>query len=208
MNGPVRHQMDGRSRFGEVLGASFRRQKGILLHARGMFGGTEIRALDAGMIVAGLMLLTAAQKLLFAAQTRAPVTFLDVLQPLFLAVLLGWGGLSSIAYYAGRAVKRFPDFTRIVVLMGAAALPLALATLTSVLITLACLILGVKGSVATWQLVHTLIAAVGLIFGWPGYFSALAIESGGQIKRTGALLISLVLLAVLAIGFALPYIIK
>jgi len=73
-----------------------------------------------------------------------------------------------------------------------------------VLITLACVILGVSNNLSTWEWVHTGIGILGLILGWPGYFSALAIQTGAKIKRGTALLISLAILLILALGSVLP----
>lgn len=196
------------SKFSNALAASFGRQKEILLHARRMFAGESISAFDAVVIVVMLMLLTAAQKLLWAVQTRTPTSALDVLQPMFLAVLLGWGGMSSLTYYVGRAAKHLPNFTQIVILMGAAGLPLVISTGVSVLVTLACVVLGVKDNLETWQWVHTITGTTGLLFSWPGYFSALAMEKGAEIKRTSALLISLVLVIFLVVGSLLPLFVK
>lgn len=191
-------------KFLNPLSASFTRLKNILLHARQMYEGEKITQFDAVLVVGLLMLLTILQKVLWAVQANFPVSAIDVLQPVFLAVLLGWGGLSTLIYYVARLAKHQPDFVRIAVLTGAAGLPLMLTTLLSVLITLTCLILGVIGNLDSWQLVHNLIGWIGIILGWPGYLGSMALQMGAMIKKTSALAISLVLVLLLLLGTWLP----
>jgi len=195
-------------KFLNLLAASFNRLKDILLHARQMYEGEKITQFDAVLVVVLLMLLTILQRLLWALQANFPVSAMDVLQPVFLAVLLGWGGLSTLIYYVGRLAKHQPDFVRIAVLAGAAGLPLMLSTLLSVLITLVCLILGVSGNLDTWQMVHNMIGWIGIVLGWPGYLGSLALQMGAMIKKTSALIISLVLVLLLLLGTYLPVLIK
>ena len=195
-------------KFLNALTASFGRLKNILLHARQMYEGEKITQFDAVLVVVLLMLFTILQKLLWAVQANFPVTAMDVLQPVFLAVLLGWGGLSTLIYYVGRLAKHQPDFVKIAVFAGAAGLPLMLGTLLSVLIILGCLILGIKGNLDNWQLVHNIIGWIGIVLGWPGYLGSLALQMGAMIKKTSALMISLVLVLLLFLGTWLPVWIK
>jgi len=116
----------------------------LLLHPRRRYESDGVHQADTLVVILLLMLLTALQAVLWSAQSHVPVSAAEVIRQVFLGVLLGWGGLSSLFYFIGRLVKKTPDFTRLAVLVGAAGLPLVVTTLISVLLTTLCLLLGSK----------------------------------------------------------------
>ena len=196
------------SRSGAGLTASLRTLGKVLQHPRRVFESGSLKASDAVMVVVMLMLLTALQDVLWAAQSRDSITTGQVIQQVFLGVLLGWGGLSSLFYFIGRATRKAPDFTRLAVLVGVAGLPLLLTTLISVVITTICLIFGVTDNVETWLQVHTVLSWVGFALGWPGWFSGLALHVGIGYQYRTALIICSALFILFLAGSYLPFILQ
>lgn len=196
------------ARFANSLADSFIRLRELLFHPAKEFQSGSIRQLDAVIVILLLMLLTVLQKVLWSAQSRIPTSAGEVIQQVLLAVLLGWGGLSSLFYFIAKWAKKEPDFTRITVLVAAAGLPLVVTTLFSTLIIAFCLVLGIHGSAEPWQQVHQVLGWAGLVLGWPGWFSAMALHAGGKIHWRTAMIISGALLAFLVAGSILPYLIQ
>lgn len=187
-----------------ILAGVRERLMDLLLHPRRRYESDGVHQADTLVVILLLMLLTALQEVLWAAQSHVPVSAAEVIRQVFLGVLLGWGGLSSLFYFIGRLVKKTPDFTRLAVLVGAAGLPLVVTTLISVLLTTLCLLFGIEGNVESWLLVHTIIGWVGLVLGWPGWFSAMALRAGLNLKWHSALIICGVLLGFLIAGSIFP----
>lgn len=186
------------------LADSFTRLRELVFHPMQEFQSGSIRQLDAAVVILVLMLLTALQKVLWAVQTGIPTSTGAVIQQVLLAVLLGWGGLSSLFYFIAKLAKKEPDFTRITVLVAAAGLPLVVTTFLSVLVIAICLVLGIRGSGEPWQQVQQVLGWAGLVLGWPGWFSAMALNTGGKIQWRIAMIISGALLAFLIAGSILP----
>jgi hypothetical protein len=178
----------------------------VLQHPLRTYESGILNALDAVLVVVILILLTALQDVLWAAQSQDAITAGQVIQQVFLGVLLGWGGLSSLFYFIGRLARKVPDFTRLAVLVGVAGMPLLLTTLVSVAITAICLILGITGNVGTWLQVHTVLSWVGFALGWPGWFSAMALHVALEFKYRTAMIICGALLIMLLASSYLPFI--
>lgn len=201
-------QNSRKSQFFHSLGDAFNRLKMLLIHPRFMYESDSIRQLDAAIVILLLILLTGLQKILWAAQSHIPIGGYEIIRQVFLGVLLGWGGLSSLFYFIGRLTKKEPDFIRLAVWVAAAGLPLVITTFVSVVVMGFCLVLNIGGNIDTWQQVHNVIGWIGLVLGWPGWFSALALRRGLDLKWRSALIICGVLLAFLVAGTLLPVLIQ
>lgn len=121
-----------------------------------------------------------------------------------LGTLAAWIGLASLLYLIAQAVRSGGRFETFLLWLGYAALPIVLTNLISLLISGISLILLPQLGGANGAILHTGLALVGLLWGWPGLLTVFALRSSMQLSLRQAGAVVLGVLVVIGLGWALP----
>ncbi len=179
---------------------SYKRLPGILTNPRAYFSHNSMFLLDGVWVILLLFIATLAQKLLWIEPGKERLSVGWAVEQAFVNCLLVWSIFFTLIYAALIVMKRPVNLAVLAGQVGAAGLPLVIATLFSDLLWLLVLPLPVLSGSSAWVILHQILSWLGLILSWPGLFGYFLLYHGYNSKRLWAILLPGVAMLVISIS--------
>lgn len=184
----------------QQLANSFRRLLVLFKQPKRYFNELTPSMLDGGLVIFALFVFSLIQKLFWYEPGVARLSMGWAIEQALVNSLLVWSIFFTL-YYLALTLLRMPvNIAWLVGQVGAAGLPVVLATLLSDLLWLAALLIPQLGAWSFWLPLHNILAWMGLLFSWPGWMGYLLMREGYKTKQLWAWLVP----GAALILFALP----
>jgi hypothetical protein len=176
-------------KFFPSLVASMKRLPGICVAPRNYFATVSAPLWDGGIVFVVLFLVTFAQKLLWVDPGKARLTVWWALEQSFMNSLLAWSIFFSLFFTLLTILRKPVTLVGLAGQVGAAGMPLVVATLLSDVLWLLVLAFPGFSSLPYWLTLHQILAWAGLLLSWPGLYGYYLLRDGYKIKQLWAVLL-------------------
>ena len=168
---------------------SYKRILSLLHNPQQFFANKDVQFLDGVLVMAGLLLVTFFQKMVWVEPGSQAVMPLEALKQAGINSLMIWS-LYCVFFFAIAGIfRRRANLPQLSGWVGAAGFPLVLTTLISALSWLGASFFDISGISSQWLFLENALSWVGLAFSWPGLFGFYVLHESLQLPKIWAMLL-------------------
>jgi hypothetical protein len=187
---------------------SYKRILSLLHNPQQFFANKDVQFLDGVLVMAGLLLVTFFQKMVWVEPDSQAVMPLEALKQAGINSLMIWS-LYCVFFFAIAGIfRRRANLPQLSGWVGAAGFPLVLTTLISALSWLGASFFDISGISSQWLFLENALSWVGLAFSWPGLFGFYVLHESLQLPKIWAMLLIAGAFIFLVGGSLLPVILS